>query len=84
MPVKNMSVSVRIPAIRTGFSNSWGLRECRETPSITEASSGGLNMAKKRGNHEDTIVKRKDSRWMASITIASWGVISSQHLDISL
>lgn len=26
-------------------------------------------MAKKRGNHEGTIVKRKDGRWMASITL---------------
>jgi hypothetical protein len=26
-------------------------------------------MPKKRGNHEGTIVKRSDGRWMASITI---------------
>jgi integrase len=26
-------------------------------------------MPKKRGNHEGTIVRRKDGRWMASITI---------------
>jgi integrase len=26
-------------------------------------------MPKKRGNHEGTIVHRKDGRWMASITI---------------
>jgi integrase len=26
-------------------------------------------MAKKRGNHEGSIVRRKDGRWMASVTI---------------
>jgi hypothetical protein len=36
-------------------------------------------MAMKRGNHEGSIVRRKDGRWMASITIGrTWDPATSR------